>query len=39
MPLGFNLATLAEIFLQNFCTGLVASALYKPLSPAPAGQS
>ena len=26
MPLGFNLATLTEIFLQNFLTGLVAAA-------------
>lgn len=30
MPLGFNLATLAELFLQNFSTGVVAAVLYKP---------
>ncbi len=30
MPLGFNLATLLEIFLQNFLTGVVAVYLYKP---------
>ena len=30
MPLGFNLATLAEIFLQNFLTGIVAANLFKP---------
>jgi hypothetical protein len=30
MPLGFNLATLAEIFCQNFLTGIVAVNLYKP---------
>jgi hypothetical protein len=29
MPLGFNLATLAELFFQNFLTGLVAARLYK----------
>ena len=29
MPLGFNLATLMEIFLQNFLTGVVAARLYK----------
>lgn len=29
MPLGFNLATLLEIFLQNFLTGLVAARLYR----------
>jgi hypothetical protein len=29
MPLGFNLATLLEIFLQNFLTGVVAVYLYK----------
>lgn len=29
MPLGFNLATLAEIFLQNFLTGAVAANLYR----------
>ena len=28
MPLGFNLATLLELFLQNFLTGLVAARLY-----------
>jgi hypothetical protein len=28
MPLGFNLATLTEIFFQNFLTGLVAAYLY-----------
>jgi len=28
MPLGFNLATLAEIFFQNFLTGLVAAYFY-----------
>ena len=27
MPLGFNLATMTEVFLQNFLTGLVAAAL------------
>jgi uncharacterized integral membrane protein len=30
MPLGFNLATLTEIFLQNFLTGVVAAKLFKP---------
>jgi len=30
MPLGFNLATLTEVFLQNFLTGLVAAALLGP---------
>ncbi|MGZ6315657.1 MAG: hypothetical protein ACXWNQ_00200 [Anaerolineales bacterium] len=30
MPLGFNLATLAEIFLQNFLTGVVAVNIFKP---------
>jgi hypothetical protein len=30
MPLGFNLATLAEIFLQNFLTGIVAMNMFKP---------
>jgi hypothetical protein len=30
MPLGFNLATLAEVFLQNFLTGVVAARLYLP---------
>lgn len=29
MPLGFNLATLLEIFLQNFLTGVVAARLYR----------
>ena len=29
MPLGFNLATLLELFLQNFLTGVVAARLYK----------
>lgn len=29
MPLGFNLATLLEVFLQNFLTGLVAAKLYR----------
>ena len=29
MPLGFNLATLAEIFLQNFLTGIVAANLFQ----------
>lgn len=29
MPLGFNLATLLELFLQNFLAGLVAARLYK----------
>ena len=33
MPLGFNLATLAEIFLQNFLTGVVAVNIFKPGSP------
>lgn len=28
MPLGFNLATLTELFLQNFFTGVVAAILY-----------
>jgi hypothetical protein len=39
MPLGFNLATLVEIFLQNFLTGVVAANLYKPkatVTPQPA---
>ena len=35
MPLGFNLATLMELFLQNFFTGVVAARLYKQ-SPAAA---
>jgi hypothetical protein len=30
MPLGFNLATLTEVFLQNFLTGVVAANLFKP---------
>jgi hypothetical protein len=30
MPLGFNLATLLELFLQNFLTGIVAARIYKP---------
>ncbi|HLO31772.1 MAG TPA: hypothetical protein VK249_21645 [Anaerolineales bacterium] len=30
MPLGFNLATLAEIFFQNFLTGIVAANLFRP---------
>jgi hypothetical protein len=34
MPLGFNLATLTELFLQNFSTGIVAAVLYKPGSGA-----
>jgi hypothetical protein len=29
MPLGFNMATLIEIFFQNFPTGIVAAYLYK----------
>jgi hypothetical protein len=29
MPLGFNLATLVELFLQNFLTGVVAARLYR----------
>jgi hypothetical protein len=29
MPLGFNLATLTEIFFQNFLTGVVAANLFK----------
>lgn len=29
MPLGFNLATSLELFLQNFLTGLVAARLYR----------
>ena len=32
MPLGFNVATLIEIFLQNFLTGVVAVFLYIPRS-------
>ncbi len=30
MPLGFNLATLTELFFQNFLTGIVAANLFKP---------
>jgi hypothetical protein len=30
MPLGFNLATLTEVFFQNFLTGIVAAYLFKP---------
>ena len=30
MPFGFNLATLTEIFFQNFLTGVVAANLFKP---------
>ena len=30
MPLGFNLATLTEIFFQNFLTGIVAANVFKP---------
>ncbi len=30
MPLGFNLATLTEIFFQNFLTGIVAANLFRP---------
>ena len=30
MPIGFNLATLTEIFCQNFLTGLVATNLFIP---------
>ena len=30
MPIGFNLATLAEIFFQNFLTGVVAVNLFMP---------
>ncbi len=29
MPLGFNLATLLELFLQNFLTGIVAARVYR----------
>jgi hypothetical protein len=29
MPIGFNLATLTEIFFQNFLTGVVAALLFK----------
>ncbi len=36
MPLGFNLATLAELFLQNFLTGIVAAGLFAPRAPASA---
>ncbi len=31
MPLGFNLATLTEIFFQNFLTGVVAVNLFQPI--------
>ncbi len=34
MPIGFNLATLAEIFLQNFLTGIVAVYVLKRRTPA-----
>src|SRR5579859_1567037 len=34
MPLGFNLATLAEILLQNFLTGVVAAWLFGAGRPA-----
>lgn len=30
MPMGFNVATLTEIFLQNFLTGVVAAFLFVP---------
>jgi hypothetical protein len=30
MPLGFNLATLTEVFFQNFLTGIVAVNLFTP---------
>ena len=30
MPLGFNLATLTEVFFQNFLTGVLAVNLFKP---------
>jgi hypothetical protein len=33
MPLGFNLATLAEIFFQNFLTGVVAANFFKARAP------
>ena len=29
MPMGFNLATLTEIFFQNFLTGMVAASLFR----------
>ena len=32
MPLGFNLATLTELFLQNFLKGVVAARLYTQTS-------
>jgi hypothetical protein len=32
MPLGFNLATLAELLLQNFPTGVVAAYLFSDLT-------
>ena len=39
MPLGFNLATLMELFLQNFLTGVIAARLYKesPALPSSSG--
>jgi hypothetical protein len=39
MPLGFSLATLMELFLQNFLTGVVAARLYKgsPALPSSSG--
>jgi hypothetical protein len=33
MPLGFNLATLTELWFQNFLTGVVAALLYVPREP------
>ena len=36
MPLGFNLATLTELFLQNFLTGVVAARLYRQAAQKPA---
>ncbi len=33
MPLGFNLATLTEVFFQNFLTGIIAANLYKRKTP------
>jgi hypothetical protein len=33
MPLGFNLATLTEVFFQNFLTGVVAASLFGMKSP------
>jgi hypothetical protein len=32
MPLGFNLATMIEVFLQNFLTGVVAANLFQAKS-------